>query len=135
MQFLTAIAAMLGTWVGTMMATNNKLMQDLLIAATSGGFVYIATIGAMATVINTRRRVGLGQTLLEILLIAAGIGLMILVAMSEQHSHDHSHSHGTSRVEVLGSAAGDALGHVHTLLHDDHHHHHHDMMYHHHDHR
>ena len=85
-------------------------------AATSGGFVYIATMGALVSVLSSKRKVTVPQVILEVLLFGLGVGMMVLIAMNEdEHSHDHGHVHTEDlRAEERLAAH-----------HHSHHHHHH----------
>jgi hypothetical protein len=50
-QFLTAIAAFLGTILG-LSAQRNETMERLMLAMTSGGFLYIATVSILPIVVS-----------------------------------------------------------------------------------
>jgi len=80
-QFLTAIAAMVGTAVG-LYAQRNKSAEDLLLAFTSGGFLYIATVAMLPSIV-TDKSSPLAQTVLEISGFSLGVGMMLLVALFE----------------------------------------------------
>ena len=116
MQFLTAFAAMLGTAAGTVLSDRSEFVREVLMAATSGGFVYIATMGALVSVLSSKRKVTVPQVILEVLLFGLGVGMMVLIAMNEdEHSHDHGHVHTEDlRAEERLAAH-----------HHSHHHHHH----------
>lgn len=86
MQFVTAIAAMIGAYVGTALTHQNEEAQDLLIAATSGGFVYIATIGVLADVMARNKQPSLKEIVLETFFFLLGVGLMVAVALTEVHA-------------------------------------------------
>lgn len=80
-QFLTAIAAMAGTAVG-LYAQRNKTAEELLLAFTSGGFLYIATVSMLPSIV-TDKNSPISQTVLEILAFSLGVGVMLLVALFE----------------------------------------------------
>lgn len=126
MQFVTAVAAMLGTWAGLTLTEGNKFLEELLIAGTSGGFIYIATLGALATVMSSKKRVTLGQTLIEVLLICLGVALMVAVALSEEHDHAHGDHHGLSGATLADIVLSSPHGHhEHDHQHHGHSHDHH----------
>jgi len=54
-QFVTAIAAFLGTLVGLFLAQRNEEWESGLLALTSGGFVYIATVGVLPSILRNNR--------------------------------------------------------------------------------
>lgn len=80
-QFLTAIAAFLGTFVG-LYAHKNEFVETIMIAVTSGGFLYIATVTIMPLVIAQKS--SLTQTLLESIAFLIGVGFMVAVAVLEE---------------------------------------------------
>ena len=49
MQFVTAIAAFIGTAVG-LFARRHQLIEDYFLAVTAGGFVYIATVNILPAI-------------------------------------------------------------------------------------
>ena len=80
-QFVTAIAAFLGTFLG-LYAQKNEFLEKILLATTSGGFLYIATVGILPAVIN--RKSTLIQIFLECVGFSLGVGFMIVVACLEE---------------------------------------------------
>jgi zinc transporter 7 len=80
-QFVTAIAAFAGTFVG-LLAERHPVFEDLLLAFTSGGFVYIATIGALPKIVEEESSIV--QLIGEVLMFVAGVGLMVLVTFLEE---------------------------------------------------
>ena len=80
-QFLTAIAAFLGTFVG-LYAHKNEFLETIMIAVTSGGFIYIATVTIMPLVIAQKS--SLLQTVLESIAFLIGVGFMVAVAVLEE---------------------------------------------------
>jgi len=91
-QFVTAIAAFVGTAIGFMFSNLNKTTQTVLLATTSGGFLYISTgiIGALASnPAGTRLSASYSQIALEVVCFAIGVGIMVLVAFLEEGDHAH----------------------------------------------
>eukprot|EP01038_Epipyxis_sp_PR26KG_P010591 gene10591-14228_t len=79
-QFLTAIAALIGTVVGSF-AIHNQMLQDLLLALTSGGFLYIATVSVLPSIASCPSTII--QIILESISFVAGVGMMVVVALYE----------------------------------------------------
>ena len=79
-QFVTAIAAFVGTIVG-LLADRNQVFEDLLLAMTAGGFVYIATVSSVPMILKEK------SSLMEIVglcvMFGLGIAMMILVTYFE----------------------------------------------------
>ena len=119
MQFVTAVAAMIGTAAGTLLSENSEFLREILMAATAGGFVYIATIGALVSVLSSKRKLTASQVVLEVLLFALGVGMMVAIAMSEEHDHSHGHSHSAAHLQSEAP-----LAHDHSHHHHEHHHQH-----------
>ena len=80
---MTAIAAFLGTFFG-LYAQKNETLEKILLATTSGGFLYIATVGILPSVINEKS--SLVQISLECVGFSLGIGFMVAVAYLEEVS-------------------------------------------------
>ena len=80
-QFGTAIAAFIGTFIG-LAAERHDNIEDALLALTSGGFIYVATVGVIPSIM-TNKPSSWFQLIAETLGLCAGIGLMILVALFE----------------------------------------------------
>ncbi|CAN0209645.1 unnamed protein product [Ectocarpus fasciculatus] len=80
-QFATAIAAFLGTAIG-LLATRHAGMEQPLLAATGGGFVYVSCVGVMPEILNSGNPSFL-QGVAEIGAMSAGIALMAIVALLE----------------------------------------------------
>jgi len=94
-QFMTAVAAVLGTSIG-LLAHRSEVAEELLLAFTAGGFVYLATVTMLP---NTMMRGGgtggtggtgscdsppaMLQIILEVTSFIAGIGMMVLVLLFE----------------------------------------------------
>lgn len=80
-QFATAIAAFVGTAIG-LLATRYAGMEQYLLAATAGGFVYVSCVAVMPDILsggNPSFLQGVG----EVGAMCAGIGLMACVALLE----------------------------------------------------
>lgn len=89
MQFFTAIAAFLGTFLG-LVAKRQLGLERILLALTTGGFLYVACVSVLPELLageGKGRRKG-GQAVREVGGVVAGIGLMAWVAMGE-HGHEH----------------------------------------------
>jgi solute carrier family 39 (zinc transporter), member 7 len=80
MQFVTAIAAFLGTAFG-LLAMNNETLETLLLSITSGGFIYVATVSVLPEVVHTKSSGR--QSIAEVVCFLLGVGLMVLVAILE----------------------------------------------------
>ena len=80
-QFITAIAAFFGTFLG-LYAGINESLEKVMLATTAGGFLYIATVGILPNVINEKS--SLLQLFLECLGFSVGIGFMVVVAYLEE---------------------------------------------------
>jgi hypothetical protein len=116
-QFGTAVAAMMGTYVGLMVSSiAHSRMGDELLLVTAGGFVYLATVNILPELLDESNR-SWKQRLIQLVVFALGIGLLYAVSLLEEmdhHGHDHHHHHH------------------HSFGHDDHldtHHHNHDTIH------
>lgn len=91
MQFFTAIAAFLGTFLG-LVAKRQEGLERVLLALTTGGFLYVACVSVLPELLGGGGKGGGGggggQALREVGGVLAGIGLMAWVAMGE-HGHGH----------------------------------------------
>jgi zinc transporter ZupT len=104
-QFITAVGAFAGTVIG-LLAERNKEMETLMLAMTSGGFLYIATVSILPIVVSDGARGGhchghthgkkddddgddekngttVVQVLCEAFAFSAGVGFMVAVAYLE----------------------------------------------------
>ena len=88
-QFVTAIAAFLGTAVGYLFSSSNETAKFVLESTTSGGFIYIAT-GIVASIAASStegskqsQSASYTQIVLEVFCFALGVGIMVLVALME----------------------------------------------------
>ncbi len=79
-QFLTALGAFAGTIVG-LSAERNPIFEDLFLAFTSGGFIYIATVGALPQILAEENS-GM-QIVCEIIAFITGIAMMVAVTYFE----------------------------------------------------
>lgn len=80
-QFATAIAAFVGTAIG-LLATEYAGMEQPLLAATAGGFVYVSCVAVMPEILNSGNPSFL-QGVAEVGAMCAGIALMACVALLE----------------------------------------------------
>lgn len=83
-QFITSIAAFLGTFVGLYLQRNENA-EKIMLSATSGGFLYIATVGILPAVIN--KESSLVQICLEGSGFLLGVAFMVGVAVLEDINH------------------------------------------------
>jgi zinc transporter 7 len=94
MQFFTSAGAFLGTIIG-MLASSLHGWDEYLIAFTSGGFLYVATVSLIPTVLN-KPQLGeassagqIMQIVLESLFFALGVGMMVIVSLLEGEGGHH----------------------------------------------
>jgi len=130
-QFSTAIAAYCGTFFGLLGMEQMKsvLGYDLMIPFTAGGFVYLAGVTILPSLLQEKR--SFTMRIVQFMSFVIGISFMYFVAVLEHqegggHSHSaHEHEHEHDHVE------DHSHGHVD---HHDHHSHEHGHGYdHHHD--
>ena len=92
MQFFTSFGAFLGAVIGMLTSSLGK-WEEYLIALTSGGFLYIATVSLIPTILNKNHKQDIAQVLqivVETLSFASGVGMMIAVSLLEgEHGHSH----------------------------------------------
>lgn len=79
MQLVTAIGALLGTLVG-LAAGDMPVMKDRLNCFTAGGFIYVATVDVIPSLLDDT---SLAQTVRELLAMAAGVAIMVGVTLLE----------------------------------------------------
>jgi solute carrier family 39 (zinc transporter), member 7 len=79
-QFFTALAAVAGTAVG-LLAQRSLVAEELLLSFTAGGFLYLASVNMLPTIVNAKSSAL--QIVLELLCFAMGIGMMVVVAFLE----------------------------------------------------
>lgn len=80
-QFATATAAFAGTAIGLLATTYAGLEQPLL-AATAGGFVYVSCVAVMPEILSSESP-SLLQATAELIAMCSGIALMAGVALLE----------------------------------------------------
>jgi zinc transporter 7 len=80
MQFITALAAFLGTAMG-LLAMRHALLERWVLCLTTGGFLYVATVSVLPEVVRCESQ-GL-QLCFEVLGLVVGVALMALVAIIE----------------------------------------------------
>jgi zinc transporter ZupT len=94
-QFLTAIAAFLGTFLGYQVERNENY-ENLLLALTSGGFLYIATVSMLPAIVRDEQKSqSWTEIVLQLIAFLLGIALMLLVLFFEEAEEggDHGHQH------------------------------------------
>ena len=79
-QFATALAAFAGTAIG-LLATKYAGLEQPLLAATAGGFVYVSCVAVMPDILNGSPT--FPQAVAEVAAMCAGIALMACVALLE----------------------------------------------------
>ncbi|KAJ1404573.1 Zinc/iron permease [Ochromonadaceae sp. CCMP2298] len=79
-QFCTALAAIVGVSVG-LLADRSQAAEELLLAVTAGGFLYLSTVNMLPQVVQSKA--SLLQTTLETGSFALGIFMMVLVLAFE----------------------------------------------------
>lgn len=99
-QFMTAIAAFLGTIISLYVA--DGWIGERLLYVTAGGFIYLAAVTILPEVLEDDRH-SLLFRLAQLAAFIAGIGFLYLVYLLEEHdekssplansSHEHSHGH------------------------------------------
>jgi zinc transporter 7 len=77
----TAIAAFLGTFIG-LYAQKNENFENFLLSTTAGGFIYIATVNILPTILKDNG--SLFQIFFEVIGFVLGVGFMVLVALYEE---------------------------------------------------
>lgn len=138
-QFTTAIAAYCGTIIGLFGMEQMKLAlgYDLMVPFTAGGFIYLAAVTILPSLLLEETKKGLMIRLLHVMAFIVGIGFMYFVAILEHqnggcsgHSHSHGHHHHDEHDVV------DNQDNHHHNNHDDHHYDnsYHDYDHHSHDH-
>ena len=125
-QFVTAVAAFLGTVVGVWAA---QTWTGLLEPVTAGGFLYIATVSILPDVLEQRpkRRSGAMKLFLfrlaQVVAFLVGVGCLYGVHLLEdQDGHGHHHHHGHHAHAHAHHHHHGHDDHVHAHHHHDHHH-------------
>ncbi|CAO3617000.1 unnamed protein product [Mucor hiemalis] len=109
-QFTTAIGAYIGTFIGIFIEEMAQQLKessedghhhhhhshgllgtsmtwgDLVIPATAGGFIYIATVGVIPELLESKTTSKI-QPLKELIAMVIGMSLMAGIAMNESHHH------------------------------------------------
>ncbi len=86
MQFKTSIAAFVGTFVGLITAESDVAWRKLLIAFTSGGFLYIGASSIIPSIQKNRGQGNVTQICMETCAFALGVGIMVIVSVMEELS-------------------------------------------------
>jgi solute carrier family 39 (zinc transporter), member 7 len=108
-QFLTAIAAFLGTIVGLWASSS----MPGITFVTGGGFVYIATVTILPKILE-QQKASFRFRFLQLLAFLVGIGFLYLVTLiEEEHSHGHSNHHHEHQKDECHS-----LSHEHSGQHN-----------------
>ena len=79
-QFVTALAAVLGTSIG-LLARRSETVEELLLAFTAGGFLYLAAVNMLPPIVRTKSSTM--QTVAELCCFVLGILMMVVVAFME----------------------------------------------------
>ena len=83
---MTAIAAVLGTSIG-LLAQRSPIWEELLLSFTAGGFLYLATVNILPTIVhsssNSSGSSNVVQTILELICFILGILMMVFVTFLE----------------------------------------------------
>lgn len=99
-QFMTAIAAFIGTVVGLTVTHGVDGGDAAMLGFTAGGFLYLAAVGILPEVLDTNSGgdgggVGWRLRMAQIFAFCVGIAFMLGVAILEGHEeHGHHHEHG-----------------------------------------
>ena len=137
-QFGTAVAAMLGTFVGLFLQGWVAAGDESLIFLTAGGFVYLATVTIIPDVLD--EGTSFQFRLAQLTCFASGIAFLYAVTLLEEgdhghgsnrhgahsHSHGHHHHYEVHQEDPHESHHHDAHGHhhgAHGHHHDSHDHH------------
>ncbi|CAL8365857.1 unnamed protein product, partial [Arctogadus glacialis] len=81
LQLLTALGAMAGTACSLLAEGVGAAATAWILPFTAGGFVYIATVTVLPELLSGRS--SFGQSLMEILALLLGVGMMVLIAEYE----------------------------------------------------
>lgn len=135
-QFITALAAYCGTFVGLygMVALKDVMGSDLMTPFTAGGFLYLACVTILPELLH--ENVSPRARMAQILAFCVGIGFMYFVSVLEHdgHVHDHqshdNHHHHREHIHHVDHRSDGRHIHLVEQGHDstDHFHdHHHDV--------
>lgn len=81
LQLLTAIGAVAGTVCSLMAQGVGTAATTWILPFTAGGFVYIATVTVLPELLSGRS--SFGQSVMEILALLLGVGMMVVIAEYE----------------------------------------------------
>lgn len=81
LQLLTALGALAGTACSLLAEGVGAAATAWILPFTAGGFVYIATVTVLPELLAGRS--SFGQSLMEILALLFGVGMMVLIAEYE----------------------------------------------------
>lgn len=81
LQLLTAVGALAGTACSLLAEGVGAAATAWILPFTAGGFVYIATVTVLPELLAGR--CSFGQSLMEILALLFGVGMMVLIAEYE----------------------------------------------------
>lgn len=116
-QFMTAIAAMLGTIVALYFA--DGWVGERLLYVTAGGFIYLATVTILPEVLEDDRH-SASFRLAQLAAFLAGIGFLYLVYLMEEYGESNSphdgtsqHGHGHAHHQHNTQESGHGHGHAH----------------------
>ena len=84
-QFLTAIACLIGTITGFALDQHQQIGTRWIIPFTAGGFIYISCVQVLPTLVETKY--GKIQSLFHVIFFIFGIAMMILVGYVEENAH------------------------------------------------
>lgn len=120
-QFLTAIAAFIGTFVGLWAASTWPGVNYI----TAGGFIYLASVTILPKVLEEHKASFLFR-LCQLVAFLTGVGFLYSVSFLEgEHGHGHSHQHGHA-FHDKSDHHDDHDHHECNHDHEGHHHHHHE---------
>jgi solute carrier family 39 (zinc transporter), member 7 len=115
-QFLTAIAAFIGTWAA--LQYSEGILGERLLLVTAGGFIYLATVNILPDVLE--EDVGAHIRLAQLLAFCVGIFFLYMVAFLEEQDEELHTSMDPQDPARLLSDPHHGLHHHH---HGHHHHH------------
>ena len=127
-QFMTAIAAMMGSLVGLWAVEGWG--SHSMVYLTAGGFVYLAAVTILSQVLD--EHASFKMRLMQLLAFGAGIAFMYGVLLLEGHDHSgcngHDHSHGHHNVHELEAHGHSSHENAHHHEYSSHEHaHHHEL--------
>ncbi len=84
LNFITALSAVLGAVVVVLVGTYMEHFSEFIVPFTAGGFIYIATADLIP---ELNKEISWKKSLLQLLTIVFGLGLMLALMMYFSHSH------------------------------------------------